>query len=207
MTQHTITLHYNDLPATYKPKGSIAIDTETMGLNLKRDRLCVVQIKDEGGEVHLVKFVGNNYNAPNLKKLLADSSVNKIFHFARFDIAAIYLYLGVMCNNVFCTKIASKLTRTYTSYHGLKELCKELIQVDLKKDQQTSFWGAPELSEDQKNYAASDVLYLHQIKEVLIERLKLENRLNLANNCFNFLPSRVMLDVLGYDDNSDIFTH
>tara|TARA_R110002167_G_scaffold73310_3_gene205478 strand:+ start:13555 stop:14088 length:534 start_codon:yes stop_codon:yes gene_type:complete len=177
-----------------------------MGLNPHRDRLCVVQLSSGDGDAHLVKFDGENYEAPNLKKLLADSSVLKLFHFGRFDIAVMDKYLGVRCAPVYCTKIASKLVRTYTDRHGLKDLVRELAGVNLDKQQQSSDWGSADLSEEQIAYAASDVLYLHKAMEELDRRLAREGRTELARACFDFLPTRATLDLGGWDD-IDIFSH
>ncbi|MES2677529.1 MAG: ribonuclease H-like domain-containing protein [Pseudomonadota bacterium] len=198
-------LYQNDLPSNLNLGDSIAIDTETTGLNLKRDRLCVIQISSGDGDVHLVRFDKNNYNAPNLKKLLSDPKVLKIFHFARFDLAVLKSHLGVEIQNIYCTKIASKLVRTYSDAHGLKAICKELIGVELSKDQQSSDWGNENISEEQIKYAASDVLYLHRLKEKLDEMLKREGRFAVANQCFQFLQTRSTLDLSGFE--GDIFSH
>ena len=202
----TIHLHKNDLPDDVQFEGSLAIDSETLGLNPLRDRLCVVQLSSGDGTAHLVQFDGKDYSAPNLKAILADPKLVKIYHFARFDLAALYHYLGVWAAPVFCTKIASKLTRTYTDRHGLKDLTRELISVDLSKQQQSSDWGAETLTEAQMAYAASDVLYLHQLMDVLIGRLKRENRYEIAQKAFEFLPTRAELDLAGWSE-SDIFAH
>lgn len=203
----TVHLHEEDLPANVLAEGPIAIDTETMGLITPRDRLCLVQISDGRGDEHLVRFApGSDYAAPNLKAVLADPNRLKLYHFARFDIAAIRHYLGVVAAPVYCTKIASRLIRTYTDRHGLKELVRELIGQEISKQQQSSDWGAPELSEAQKDYAASDVRYLHQLKEKLDERLAREGRTALAQACFDFLPSRAELDLAGWPE-IDIFAH
>ncbi|MSO69249.1 MAG: ribonuclease D [Alphaproteobacteria bacterium] len=200
-------LHKGDLPAGLSFGKSIAIDTETMGLSHARDRLCLVQISSGDGDCHLVQFSPpGRINAPNLAKLLSDRAVLKIFHFARFDVAVIAHYLGVMCAPIYCTKIASKLTRTFTDRHGLKDLCKDLVNVEISKQQQTSDWGAAELSEEQLSYAASDVLHLHAIKEKLDQMLKREGRMGVAEACFAFLPTRAALDRLGFVD-PDIFDH
>jgi len=199
--------HEEDLPAGVLAEGPIAIDTETMGLITPRDRLCVVQIADGRGDEHLVRFaVGSAYDAPNLKAVLADPARIKIYHYARFDLAAISHYLGVVAGPVFCTKIASKLTRTYTDRHGLKMIVSELLGEDLSKQQQSSDWGAPVLSDAQREYAASDVRYLHRLREVMITRLTREGRLDIAEACFAFLPTRASLDLLGWAD-ADIFSH
>ena len=197
----------NDLPADAKfPNGMAAVDTETLGLNLHRDRLCVCQIGDGEGNVWLVKFDGTDYSAPNLKAMLADPRILKIFHYARFDLASLYKYIGQMPTPAYCTKIASKLTRTYTEKHGLKSIVTELLGEDMDKTEQSSDWAAAKLSEAQKHYAASDVIYLHQLKAVLDEKLKDRNRMQLAQNCFDFLPTRVELDLAGWEE-TDIFAH
>lgn len=202
----TITLHDNDLPDGFTIDGAVAIDSETMGLNPLRDRLCVVQLSSGDGTAHLVKFDGKDYSAPNLKALLRREDLVKIYHFARFDLAALYHYLNIWAAPVFCTKIASKLTRTYTDRHGLKDLTREMLEVDLSKQQQSSDWGAETLSDAQMAYAASDVLYLHQLREKLIDRLEREGRLEIANRAFEFLPTRAELDLIGWDE-TDIFAH
>jgi ribonuclease D len=202
----TIYLHQNDLPEGLDFPNGVAIDSETMGLNPVRDRLCLIQLSSGDGNAHLVQFTDPSYDAPNLKKLLADPSVEKLFHFARFDIAACMAYLDVTCNPVYCTKTASRLVRTFTDRHSLRELCRELIGVDLSKQQQSSDWGAPVLTEDQKAYAANDVLYLHQIKEKLDVMLEREGRTELARAVFDFLPVRSALDLEGWPD-FDIFAH
>lgn len=202
----TISLHKNDLPDSLHFEGALAVDSETLGLNPLRDRLCVVQLSSGDGTAHLVQFDGTDYSAPNLKAVLSDPNLVKIFHFARFDLAALYQYLGVWAAPVFCTKIASKLTRTYTDRHGLKDLTRELISVDLSKQQQSSDWGAETLSEAQMAYAASDVLYLHQLMEILIVRLKREDRFEIAQKTFAYLPTRAELDLAGWAE-SDIFAH
>ena len=199
--------HEEDLPAGVLAPGPIAVDTETMGLVTPRDRLCVVQIADGRGDEHLVRFrVGSSYHAPNLKAVLADPARLKLYHFARFDLAAIEHYLGIIAAPVFCTKIASKLTRTYTDRHGLKNLLNELLNEDISKQQQSSDWGAPELTDAQRDYAASDVRYLHRLYEVFVERLRREGRQELAQACFDFLPTRARLDIAGWADR-DIFSH
>jgi len=200
--------HEEDLPSTdlFAP-GPLAVDTETMGLITPRDRLCVVQISDGRGDEHLVRFgVGSDYEAPNLSAVLADPERIKIYHFARFDLAAIQYYLGVTAAPVFCTKIASKMTRTYTDRHGLKNLCSELLSEDLSKQQQSSDWGAPTLTDPQQEYAASDVRYLHAMHTILVGRLEREGRTAVAQACFDFLPSRALLDIAGWADR-DIFSH
>ena len=200
-------LFQNDLPADIKIEGSLAIDTETRGLNIfGRDRLCVVQIGDNKGNAYLVQFKNSEYDkAVNLKALLADNTRLKIFHYGRFDIAAIKIFLGVDIKNVFCTKISSRLVRTYTDKHGLKELVKEFLDIDLSKQSQSSDW-AGELSDKQIDYAASDVLYLHRLHDKLYKMLKDEGRVELAQKCFDFLPTRVELDRAGWLDD-DIFAH
>ena len=200
--------HEEDLPSDVRfADGPIAVDTEAMGLNPARDRLCLVQLSDGKGDEHLVRFKrGSDYSAPNLKALLADSRRLKLYHFARFDIGIMQAYLGIMAAPLYCTRTASRLVRTYTDRHGLKELVKELLNIDLSKQQQTSDWGAPELSDAQREYAASDVRYLHQLKEKLDERLVRENRTALADACFDFLPTRARLDLAGWPEQ-DIFAH
>jgi ribonuclease D len=201
-----VTIYKNDLPEEFNLPGDLAIDTETMGLNFHRDRLCVIQISNGDGDSYLVQFKDENYDAPNLKKLLLDKNRSKIFHYARFDLAVIKKYLNVELSNIFCTKIASKLTRTYTDYHGLKDLCRELLNVNISKQQQSSYWGANELSDEQKEYAAKDVVYLHSLTEILIERLAELKRSNIAHQLFEFLPVRAELDLIGWND-IDIFAH
>src|SRR4051812_5985333 len=197
----TVHLHEEDLPTGVLGDGAVAVDTETMGLQLGRDRLCLVQIGDGRGDEHLVRFApGSSYLAPNLRAVLADPARLKLYHFARFDLATIHAYLGVMAEPVYCTKTASRLIRTYTDRHGLKELVKELLGIDISKQQQSSDWGAPDLSDAQKDYAASDVRYLHALKEKLDERLKRENRDGLARACFEFLPHRALLDLAGWPE-------
>jgi ribonuclease D len=203
----TTYLHQGDLPAdALTGATSVAIDSETMGLRLGRDPLCVVQLSDGQGDAHLVQFDRATYDAPNLKRLLTDPAVTKIFHYGRFDIAMFWLHLGVVTTPVYCTKIASKLARTYTDRHGLKDVTRELLGVDLSKAQQSSDWGAPTLSEDQVAYAASDVLHLHGLRARLDEMLAREGRDGLARACFEFLPHRALLDVAGWED-ADIFAH
>lgn len=206
-----IHLHKHDLPAGISFGPVVAIDTETMGLDPRRDRLCLVQLSAGDGKAHLVQIIppalgGQGGNCPNLKALLTDQAVTKLFHFARFDIAALYNGLGVITAPVICTKIASKLVRTYTDRHGLKDLCRDLAGIELSKQQQTSDWGAPELTHDQLSYAASDVLYLHLIWQKLEALLRRESRLDLALECYKFLPSRALLDLLGYEE-PDLFSH
>jgi ribonuclease D len=186
--------------------GDIAVDTEAMGLNNKRDRLCVVQLSDGNGDAHLVKFDSGAYSAPNLVKLLTDAGRVKIFHFARFDLAIMREYLGVRLTNIYCTRTASRLARTYTDKHGYKDICKELLGVDISKQQQSSDWGAGTLSQEQIDYAASDVLHLHKLRAKLDEMLKREGRDELAKACFDFLPHRAELDLAGWE-HDDIFAH
>ncbi|RDE04729.1 ribonuclease D [Sphingomonas aracearum] len=201
-------LHEEDIPADlFAPGASIAVDTETMGLLTPRDRLCVVQLSDGGPDEHLVRFgPDSSYAAPNLKALLADPARVKLYHFARFDLAAVKHYLGVDAAPVYCTKTASRLVRTYTDRHGLKELVRELLGQDISKQQQSSDWGGPVLSEAQKDYAASDVRFLHRLKEELDRRLVREKRVELAQACFDFLPHRAALDLAGWPE-VDIFAH
>ena len=202
-----IHFHEEDLPEGALGPGPIAVDTETMGLALGRDRLCVVQLADGRGDEHLVRFsAASDYSAPNLKAVLADPARLKLYHFARFDLASIQAYLGIMAAPVYCTKTASRLVRTYTDRHGLKDLVRELLGQEISKQQQTSDWGAPELSDAQKDYAASDVRYLHALKEKLDERLAREGRAALALACFDFLPDRARLDLAGWAEQ-DIFAH
>ena len=199
--------HEEDLPEGVLAPGPIAVDTETMGLQLGRDRLCVVQLSDGGGDEHLVRFaVRSDYAAPRLKSVLTDPDRLKIYHFARFDLASIRAYLGVIAAPVYCTKTASRLVRTYTDRHGLKDLVRELLGQEISKQQQSSDWGADTLNDAQKEYAASDVRYLHAMMEILNERLEREGRLPLARACFDFLPHRAMLDLAGWPDE-DIFAH
>jgi ribonuclease D len=201
----TIIVHQDDIPADIDFGSCVAIDTETMGLKPVRDRLCVVQLSAGDGDAHLVQLKADRYDAPNLKKLLADPKVTKLFHFARFDIAVLWMYLGVLTAPVYCTKVASRLARTFTSQHSLKILCTDLLKVELDKQQQTTDWGADALSPEQVKYAASDVLYLHRLKDALDAILTREGRMELAQPCFNFLPTRALLDVAGWDE--DIFVH
>jgi ribonuclease D len=203
----TVHFHEDDLPEGVLAPGPVAVDTETMGLQLGRDRLCVVQISDGRGDEHLVRFgPGSSYAAPNLKAVLADPQRLKLYHFARFDLASIRAYLGIMAAPVYCTKTASRLIRTYTDRHGLKELVRELLGHEISKQQQSSDWGAPTLSDAQMEYAATDVRYLHAMKEILDERLAREGRTQLAQACFDFLPHRALLDLAGWADE-DIFAH
>lgn len=202
-----ITLHQGDLPDGLDLGPSVAVDTETMGLRTARDRLCLVQLSGGDGNAHLVRFgAGQGYAAPNLKRVLADPKVLKLFHFARFDLAAIQHYLGVTCGPVYCTRTASRLVRTFTDRHGLKDLCRDLIGVEISKQEQSSDWGAPSLTEAQQKYAASDVLYLHQLKAALDIMLAREGRTALAQACFDFLPARAALDLAGWPEE-DIFAH
>ncbi len=202
----TIHFHKNDLPSGLDFGSSVAVDTETQGLSLVRDKLCLVQLSAGDGDAHIVQMNRDSYDAPNLKALMLDGAVTKIFHFARFDVAVLKRDLGVDVTPVFCTKIASGLVRTYTDRHGLKDICRELISVDLSKQQQSSDWASDELSEAQLAYAASDVLYLHQLKTVLTGRLLREGRYEMAEACFKFLPVRAELDLKGWED-IDIFSH
>lgn len=203
-----IHFHEGDLPAEVQfADGPIAVDTEAMGLIPGRDRLCLVQLADGKGDEHLVRFHrGSDYSAPNLKALLSDPDRLKLYHFARFDVGIMQAYLGIMAAPLYCTRTASRLVRTYTDRHGLKDLVKELLNVDLSKAQQTSDWGSDELSDAQREYAASDVRYLHQLKEKLDERLQREDRMPLAQACFDFLPTRALLDIAGWAEQ-DIFAH
>ena len=208
----TIHLHKDDLPSGIDWGSAVAIDSETMGLIPGRDRLCLIQLSAGDGDAHLVQFHRPadgklpSYEAPVLRGLLADPAIEKIFHFGRFDIAVVQHYMQIRCTPVFCTKIASRLVRTYTDRHGLKDLCRELLGVDLKKEQQSSDWGAPDLTEAQCAYAASDVLHLHKLRDVLAERLAREGRMEAAQACFEFLPTRAFLDLEGWND-VDIFAH
>jgi ribonuclease D len=201
-----IKLYKNDLPDGLTLGPIVAIDSETLGLNPIRDRLCLVQLSSGDGVAHMVQFTDGKYDAPNLKRLLADPAVTKLLHYARFDVGMFRRYLGVVTTPIYCTKIASKLVRTYTDKHGLKDLVKELLGTDLSKEQQSSDWGAPELSEKQLSYAANDVAYLHRLKEALDVMLAREGRAELAKACFNFLPTRAELDLAGWPD-VDIFAH
>ncbi len=201
-----IHLHHCDLPDRLDLGKLVAIDTETLGLNPFRDRLCLAQLSAGDGVCHAVQFAAGEYGAPNLKRLLADPSVTKLFHFARFDVAMFRRYLGVVCTPIYCTKIASKLVRTYTDRHGLKDLVRELLGVELSKEQQSSDWGASELSEKQLAYAASDVAHLHALKRALDAMLVREGRTGLAKACFDFLPARAELDLAGWEE-VDIFAH
>jgi ribonuclease D len=202
----TIKLHRGDLPPNLDFGASVAVDTETLGLNPLRDKLCVVQLSSGDGNAHLVQLDRTTYAAPNLKALLADRAVMKIFHFARFDVATLKHHLGVETAPVYCTKIASRLVRTYTDKHGLKDLIRELLGIDLNKQQQSSDWGAHVLTDAQKQYAAQDVLYLHELKARLDQMLEREGRTALAKACFDFLPVRAMLDLGGWTED-DVFSH
>ncbi len=202
----TITLHKGDLSDNIRFNGAVAIDTETMGLNPHRDRLCLVQLSSGDGDAHLVQIANGQKTAPNLKKLLEDPDLTKIFHFARFDVAVLKKYLGADVSPIYCTKIASKLVRTYTDRHGLKDLARELLSVDMSKQQQSSNWSAEDLSAEQLEYAASDVYYLHKLKAKLDEMLETTGRAELAQKCFKFLPTRCSLDLEGWE-NTDIFAH
>ncbi len=204
----TIHFHEEDLPAGVAfADGPIAVDTEAMGLLPGRDRLCLVQLSDGQGDEHLVRFSqGSDYSAPNLKALLGDPDRLKLYHFARFDVAIMRAYLGIIAAPLYCTRTASRLVRTYTDRHGLKDLVKELLCIEISKQQQTSDWGAPELSDAQREYAASDVRFLHALKDKLDERLERENRMALAQACFDFLPHRALLDLAGWAEQ-DVFAH
>lgn len=202
----TIRFHQGDLPNLDNYSGDVAIDTETLGLNPLRDRLCVVQLSPGDGTADVVQIAKGQKSAPNIEKLLKDESKTKIFHFGRFDIAVLLQYFNTETTPVFCTKIASRLTRTYTDRHGLKHLCHELLSVDISKQQQSSDWAAETLSEAQIAYAASDVLYLHRMRDIFIERLAREERTHMADECFKFLPTRAKLDLAGWDEQ-DIFAH
>jgi ribonuclease D len=202
----TVRLHRGDLPDPSRYTDSVAIDTETMGLHPHRDRLCVVQMSNGDGSADIVQIPRDHTDAPNLKALLANPKITKIFHFARFDVAALYNAFGVMPQPVYCTKIASRLARTYTDRHGLKDLVREVLNIDLSKQQQSSDWGSQSLSESQLAYAASDVLHLHALRERLDAMLMREGRVDLAQACFEFLPTRARLDLQGWD-TEDIFAH
>ena len=201
-----IELHQDDLPDGLGFGTCVAIDTETMGLDPARDRLCLVQLSAGDGNAHIVQFRDKVYDAPNLKALMGDQAVTKLFHFARFDVAVISRYLGIVCTPIYCTKIASRLTRTFTDRHGLKDLCRDLLDISLSKEMQTSDWGAPELTDAQRSYAAADVLHLHDLKQRLDAMLDREGRAALAQACFEFLPHRAALDLAGWSD-TDIFAH
>jgi len=206
MSSSKITLHKGDIPASLTFGEAVAIDTESLGLSVKRDRLCVVQFSVGDGTAHLVQFAAGQYEAPNLKAMLANPGILKIFHYGRADLAMIAYYLGVMPQNVYCTKIASVLARTFSEHHSLKDLTKDLLGLELCKEQQTSDWGAPELSDEQRFYAANDVLYLHALREKLNIMLAREGRLALAQKAFAFLPVRAELDLAGWT-GVDIFAH
>lgn len=199
-------MHKGDLPADVKLSGDLAVDTEAMGLNNKRDRLCVVQVSNGDGNAHLVQFAPNEYQAPNLCKLLTDEARVKIFHFARFDLAIMQQYLGIKLKSVYCTRTASRLARTYTDKHGYKDICRELLGVDISKQQQSSDWGTGTLTPEQVEYAASDVHHLHRLREKLDAMLEREGRMLLAKACFHFLPARAELDLAGFE-NDDLFAH
>lgn len=201
----SVTLHKNDLPDDIDLGAIVAIDTETMGLKPGRDRLCLVQLSSGDGNAHLVQMLDPSFDAPNLKKLVSNPDILKLFHFARFDVAVMKEYLGVDCPNIYCTKIASKLVRTYTDRHGLKNICRELLGVDISKQQQSSDWGAEELTPEQISYAASDVYYLHKLRAQLNKMLEREGRVELAQSCFEFMATRTALDLKGWPD--DIFEH
>ncbi|MBT4355665.1 MAG: ribonuclease D [Rhodospirillaceae bacterium] len=201
-----INFYKGDLPSDIDLGKVVAIDSETMGLRPQRDRLCLVQLSSGDGNAHLIQFEQEEYEAPNLVQLLGDPTVTKIFHYARFDVAIIKKYLQTETKSIYCTKIASKLVRTYTDRHGLKDLCRELLNIDLSKQQQSSDWGAEDLTEEQKLYAASDVLYLHKIKDILDSRLIREGRYKMADDCFRFLQTRAELDLIGFE-SEDIFSH
>ncbi|MBF9029365.1 ribonuclease D [Rhodobacterales bacterium HKCCE3408] len=202
----TIHLHQRDLPGDLTLGSEIAIDCETMGLNPHRDRLCLVQLTDGSEHVHLVQIAPGQTEAPNLEALLSNPDKLKIFHFGRFDIAALFNAFDTLAAPVYCTKIASKMTRTYTDRHGLKNLVQEILDIDISKQQQSSDWGAPSLTDAQRQYAATDVIYLHQLKSVLDDRLMREGRMELAQACFDFLPARALLDLSGWPEE-DIFAH
>jgi ribonuclease D len=206
MPADQIHLHRGDLPAGLTFSGAVAIDTETLGLKPLRDRLCLVQLSAGDGTAHLVQFDGKDWSAPRLKALLTDQRITKIFHYARFDVAVLEQYLGVVTGPIYCTKIASKLVRTYTDRHGLKDLCNELLGIELSKQQQSSDWAAITLSPQQLAYAAADVLHLHNLKKVLDTMLARQDRTALAEACFSFLPHRAKLDLAGFED-TDIFSH
>jgi ribonuclease D len=202
----TVRLHRGDLPDLSRYTGAVAIDTETMGLNPHRDRLCVVQLSPGDGSADVVQIPKGHTDAPNLKALLVNPAITKIFHFARFDVAVLYRTFGIMTGPIYCTKIASRLTRTYTDRHGLKDLVREVLNVDLSKQQQSSDWGSDSLTEPQLAYAASDVLHLHALRERLDAMLVREGRTALAQACFDFLPTRALLDLQGWGEE-DIFAH
>jgi ribonuclease D len=203
MTHH---LHRGDLPEGIEFGTAVAVDTEAMGLNPHRDRLCLVQLSGGDGNAHLVQLAPHDYEAPRLKALMADPTVTKLFHFARFDLGMIYKYLGVMTGPVYCTKIASRIARTFTDRHGLRDLCKDVLNVDISKQQQSSDWGAANLTDQQLHYAATDVLHLHALRAKLDAMLAREGRIELARAAFDFLPARVLLDLEGWAEQ-DIFAH
>lgn len=203
----TVHLYKGDLPDGLNLGSVVAIDTETMGLDPRRDRLCLVQLSSGDGHAHLVQIAKGQNSAPNLERMLTDPAVTKLFHYGRFDVAALKAAFGVLTSPVWCTKIASKLVRTFTDRHGLKYLLVDLAGVDISKQQQTSDWGAETLTEPQKDYAASDVLYLHKLKAELEIRLTREGRMDLAQRCFDFLPTRAALDLMGWDEPNDLFHH
>jgi ribonuclease D len=200
-----VNLFFDDIPSSLCLEGDLALDTEAMGLTISRDKLCLLQISTGNQEVYLVQFE-NNYDAPNLKKLLSNAKTTKIFHFARFDLAIIKHYLGIEIQNVFCTQIASKMARTYTDSHGLKDLCRELLHENISKEQRSSDWGKKPLSKEQQQYAAIDVLHLHKLRLILTDMLIRESRMEVAKKVFSFLNTRVELDLLGWQD-VDIFAH
>lgn len=202
----TIHVYQNDLPDGLDFGSAVAVDTEAMGLDPHRDRLCLVQLSAGDGDAHLVQFRDRDYTAPRLRALMADAAVEKIFHYARFDVAILKYYLNVECAPIYCTKIVSKLCRTYTDRHGLRELCREILGVELNKQQQSSDWGADTLTEEQLAYAANDVLYLHRLRDALTARLQREKRTEIAQACFRFLPARCALDLAGWGE-TDIFAH
>lgn len=204
--KNNIQIFADDLPAEIELTKVISIDCEAMGLCINRDRICLVQIADSNGKVYVIKFSAGSYHAPNLCKILADPSILKIFHFARFDVALMYRYLGTMTENIYCTKIASRIARTYTDSHGLKDLCRELLGITLNKQQQSSDWGNNKLSDEQIKYAAGDVIYLFDLKQALDSILSRESRTELALGCFGFIKQRALLDVMGWED-LDIFAH
>ncbi|HEY5598069.1 MAG TPA: ribonuclease H-like domain-containing protein [Kiloniellales bacterium] len=199
-------LHQGDLPSGLDFGDSVAVDTETMGLDLRRDRLCLIQLSAGDGNCHLVQFRDRAYSAPNLAKVLGDPERTKLFHFARFDLAVIQRHLGIACAPVYCTKVASRLVRTFTDQHGLKDLCRDLLGTDISKKMQSSDWGAANLTDEQLRYAATDVIYLHKLRAVLDEMLVREGRQELARACFDFLPARAALDLAGWPE-VDIFAH
>ena len=206
MTKHTIHLHKGDLPDDVTFTGDIAVDTEAMGLQNARDPLCVIQLSDGNGVAHLVQMDRNTYDAPNLKRILSDTNTIKIFHYARFDIAILKYYMDIDCAPIFCTRTASKLVRTYTDRHGLRECCRDLLGVEVSKQQQSTDWGAVELTEAQQLYAATDVFHLNALKDKLVAMLARESRTELAQKCFDFLPVRAELDLAGWN-NIDIYEH